>query len=161
MLHSTTRCAARRSPRRPLTRFLQGKPMELRLSNMVAAKGALTGCAKRKVSDYNSQPSVMPCGRRWDQGEWTKWCVHSDDWEPAGKTHGLQIQTSKGETIVTNDGATILKSIQALHPAAKMVRSQSIVLPFALRTFRSVGRLICRTRHRGWRWHNLSRCSCW
>ena len=32
-----------------------------------------------------------------------------------------QIQTSKGEVIVTNDGATILKSIQALHPAAKMV----------------------------------------
>ncbi|KDQ61036.1 hypothetical protein JAAARDRAFT_67441 [Jaapia argillacea MUCL 33604] len=31
------------------------------------------------------------------------------------------IQTSKGETIITNDGATILKSIQALHPAAKML----------------------------------------
>jgi len=31
-----------------------------------------------------------------------------------------QIQTSKGETVITNDGATILKSIQALHPAAKM-----------------------------------------
>lgn len=32
-----------------------------------------------------------------------------------------QIQTPKGELIITNDGATILKSIQALHPAAKMV----------------------------------------
>jgi T-complex protein 1 subunit delta len=32
-----------------------------------------------------------------------------------------QIQTSKGEVIVTNDGATILQSIQALHPASKMV----------------------------------------
>jgi len=31
-----------------------------------------------------------------------------------------QIQTSKGEVIVTNDGATILRSIQALHPASKM-----------------------------------------
>ncbi|KAF5347880.1 hypothetical protein D9757_013418 [Collybiopsis confluens] len=31
------------------------------------------------------------------------------------------IQTAKGETIITNDGATILKSIQALHPAAKML----------------------------------------
>lgn len=31
------------------------------------------------------------------------------------------ISTSKGEVIVTNDGATILKSIQALHPAAKML----------------------------------------
>lgn len=28
--------------------------------------------------------------------------------------------TAKGETIITNDGATILASIQALHPAAKM-----------------------------------------
>lgn len=35
----------------------------------------------------------------------------------------FQIQTSKGEVIITNDGATILKSIQALHPAAKMVCS--------------------------------------
>ena len=32
----------------------------------------------------------------------------------------MQIQTPKGELIITNDGATILKSIQALHPAAKM-----------------------------------------
>ncbi|EPS95438.1 hypothetical protein FOMPIDRAFT_1132484 [Fomitopsis schrenkii] len=31
------------------------------------------------------------------------------------------IQTSKGELVITNDGATILKSIQALHPAAKML----------------------------------------
>jgi len=31
------------------------------------------------------------------------------------------IQTSKGEVIVTNDGATILRSIQALHPASKML----------------------------------------
>jgi T-complex protein 1 subunit delta len=31
------------------------------------------------------------------------------------------IQTAKGELIVTNDGATILKSIQAIHPAAKML----------------------------------------
>ena len=33
-----------------------------------------------------------------------------------------QIQTPKGEVIITNDGATILKCIQAMHPAAKMVR---------------------------------------
>ncbi|THH10793.1 hypothetical protein EW145_g1072 [Phellinidium pouzarii] len=31
------------------------------------------------------------------------------------------IQNPKGEVIITNDGATILKSIQALHPAAKML----------------------------------------
>jgi hypothetical protein len=37
-------------------------------------------------------------------------------------TWRFKIQTSGGEVIVTNDGATILKSIQAMHPAAKMVR---------------------------------------
>ena len=32
------------------------------------------------------------------------------------------ITTSSGEVIVTNDGATILKNIGAMHPAARMVR---------------------------------------
>jgi phosphatidylserine decarboxylase len=41
---------------------------------------------------------------------------------PASERVFFKIQTSKGEVIVTNDGATILRSIQALHPAAKMVR---------------------------------------
>ncbi|TDL24830.1 t-complex protein 1 [Rickenella mellea] len=36
------------------------------------------------------------------------------------------IQTSKGEVIITNDGATILRSIQALHPAAKMLVDLSV-----------------------------------
>ncbi|KZT02192.1 t-complex protein 1 [Laetiporus sulphureus 93-53] len=36
------------------------------------------------------------------------------------------IQTSKGELIITNDGATIMKSLQALHPAAKMLVEMSI-----------------------------------
>ncbi|KAK4998620.1 T-complex protein 1 subunit delta [Elasticomyces elasticus] len=31
------------------------------------------------------------------------------------------IQTGKGETIITNDGATMLRSIAVLHPAAKML----------------------------------------
>ena len=43
-----------------------------------------------------------------------------------------QIQTSKGELIITNDGATILKSIQALHPAAKMVRTRSALYALGL-----------------------------
>jgi hypothetical protein len=48
--------------------------------------------------------------------------VSLDDYLPARLSNAcLQIQTSKGEVIVTNDGATILKSIQALHPASKMV----------------------------------------
>jgi hypothetical protein len=40
-----------------------------------------------------------------------------------------QIQTSKGEVIVTNDGATILQSIQALHPASKMVSERTSLDP--------------------------------
>lgn len=61
--------------------------------------------------------------RLWAQGEWTRWCANlADNNELSTLTTLSQIQTSKGEVIVTNDGATILKSIQALHPAAKMVR---------------------------------------
>ncbi|KAF8911011.1 T-complex protein 1 [Gymnopilus junonius] len=65
----------------------KGKPMELRLSNMVAAKA---------ISDA-VRTSLGPRGM------------------------DKMIQTAKGEVIVTNDGATILKSVQALHPAAKML----------------------------------------
>ena len=32
-----------------------------------------------------------------------------------------KIQTANGETVITNDGATILKHISVMHPAAKMV----------------------------------------
>lgn len=34
-----------------------------------------------------------------------------------------QIQDAKGDVTITNDGATILKQMQVLHPAAKMVKS--------------------------------------
>lgn len=33
----------------------------------------------------------------------------------------LQIQAANGDVTITNDGATILKQMQVLHPAAKMV----------------------------------------
>ncbi|KAF8831201.1 hypothetical protein HHX47_DHR1000014 [Lentinula edodes] len=69
----------------------KGKPMELRLSNMVAAKA---------ISDA-VRTSLGPRGM------------------------DKMIQTAKGETIITNDGATILKSIQALHPAAKMANVEA------------------------------------
>ncbi|CAG8756806.1 12110_t:CDS:2, partial [Acaulospora colombiana] len=58
------------------------KPMEVRLSNMTAAK-AISGAVRTSLG-------------------------------PKG-------MDKMGEVIVTNDGATILKSIQALHPAAKML----------------------------------------
>ena len=32
-----------------------------------------------------------------------------------------QIQTGNGEVVITNDGATILKHMAVLHPAARMV----------------------------------------
>lgn len=33
----------------------------------------------------------------------------------------FQIQDEKGDVTITNDGATILKQMQVLHPSAKMV----------------------------------------
>ena len=35
------------------------------------------------------------------------------------------IQTGNGEVTITNDGATILKQMSVIHPAAKMVREFS------------------------------------
>ncbi|KAF5381048.1 hypothetical protein D9615_004031 [Tricholomella constricta] len=72
----------------------KGKPMELRLSNMVAAK-AISNAVRTSLG-------------------------------PRGMDK--MIQTSKGEVIITNDGATILKSIQALHPAAKMASSPPVLV---------------------------------
>jgi len=37
------------------------------------------------------------------------------------------IKDSKGEVIITNDGATILKQMEVIHPAAKMVKSIQLV----------------------------------
>ncbi len=33
----------------------------------------------------------------------------------------MQIQTANGEVVITNDGATILKHMAVMHPAARMV----------------------------------------
>ncbi|KAF8343914.1 t-complex protein 1 [Cantharellus anzutake] len=63
------------------------KPMEVRLSNMTAAKA---------ISDA-VRTSLGPRGM------------------------DKMIQTAQGEVIVTNDGATILKHMAVLHPAAKML----------------------------------------
>ena len=35
------------------------------------------------------------------------------------------IQASNGDVTITNDGATILKQMKLLHPAARMVSSQT------------------------------------
>ena len=68
------------------------------------------------------QPLRTPYEHLWVQEGWTRWCVPRRSTRCPRSLSILQIQTSKGEVIITNDGATILKSIQALHPAAKMVR---------------------------------------
>lgn len=38
------------------------------------------------------------------------------------------IQTGSGEVVITNDGATILKHMSVMHPAARMVRLFSLFL---------------------------------
>ena len=64
------------------------------------------------------------------------------------------IQDGKGQVIITNDGATILKQIQVVHPTAKMVRAFPSQIQIFLTPF-----LACRdlqsSRYRGWRRHNL------
>lgn len=44
----------------------------------------------------------------------------------------LQIQDGKGDVTITNDGATILKQMQVLHPAAKMVHPSIKMKVFVL-----------------------------
>ncbi|KAI9022243.1 T-complex protein 1 subunit delta [Phycomyces nitens] len=65
----------------------KGKPMEVRMSNIIAAKAV--GDAIRT--------SLGPRGM------------------------DKMIQTGGGEVVITNDGATILKHMAVLHPAAKML----------------------------------------
>ena len=55
--------------------------------------------------------------------------ISSNVFLPSFLSPSSQIQTSKGEVIVTNDGATILQSIQALHPASKMVSGLTSLNP--------------------------------
>lgn len=40
-----------------------------------------------------------------------------------------QIQDGKGDVTITNDGATILKQMQVIHPAAQMVRVSALAIP--------------------------------
>jgi T-complex protein 1 subunit delta len=73
----------------------------------------------------------MLCGHHWVLVEWTRWLerFHPKVFLASFLSPSSQIQTSKGEVIVTNDGATILQSIQALHPASKMVSGRTSLDP--------------------------------
>lgn len=82
------------------------------------------------------------------QRVWIRWYrIHVPPASMSGSIVRLQqIQTSQGEVIVTNDGATILKHMAVLHPAAKMVRFALIalrpqfILDLARRSLRCSGR---------------------
>lgn len=37
------------------------------------------------------------------------------------------IQDARGEVLITNDGATILKKMDVVHPTAKMVQNKQII----------------------------------
>ncbi|KAL7006061.1 T-complex protein 1 subunit delta [Cystobasidiomycetes sp. EMM_F5] len=63
------------------------KPMEVRLSNMTAAK-AVSDCVRTSLGPRGMDKMII---------------------------------TSSGETVITNDGATILKHMSVMHPAARML----------------------------------------
>jgi hypothetical protein len=97
------------------------------------------------LSHWSSiQRSVMLLEHRWGQGEWIKWYPTRLSLSIIQILTLFQIQTSKGEVIITNDGATILKSIQALHPAAKMASSSFASLPAKANV--QISSLICLLR---------------
>lgn len=67
-------------------------------------------------------------GKIWNSWDFNiKRLNYWSEWEPFEKLLYiiylliLQIQAANGDVTITNDGATILKQMQVLHPAAKMV----------------------------------------
>lgn len=87
----------------------------------------------------------------WDPKGWTRWSVHVAPLCPAVSSCvsqltwclSPQIQDEKGDVTITNDGATILKQMQVLHPAAKMVGpASSSALPTATVTLTSLSALL-------------------
>ena len=85
----------------------------------------------------------MLCGHHWVLVVWTRWLEISSKTFLASSLFLLsQIQTSKGEVIVTNDGATILQSIQALHPASKMVSGGTSLDPNTMDIIDAFGQLV-------------------
>ena len=41
----------------------------------------------------------------------------------------LQIQNTKGKVLITNDGATVLKQMEVIHPTARMVSILKYFVP--------------------------------
>lgn len=94
--------------------------VKTRVTQISSRQGVRTRPHRARPALTRLQPLAMSCGRLWVPREWTRWCATT-----ISNTRVLilaaQIITSKNEVIITNDGATILRNIQAFHPAAKMV----------------------------------------
>jgi T-complex protein 1 subunit delta len=103
---------------RELGLIVKGKPTEVRLSNMNAAKG------KCRPSGLGPQLTNSRVGRCADESgtERNGQDGVSDLMLALVANADCQIQTGTGEVVITNDGATILKHMAVLHPAARMVR---------------------------------------
>lgn len=83
--------------------------MEVRLSNMTAAKGTpfpLPSNSHRASQLIHALLAAVADAVRTSLG-------------PRGMDK--MIQTAQGEVVITNDGATILKHMSVMHPAARMV----------------------------------------
>lgn len=68
------------------------------------------------------------------------------------------IKGADGSVIVTNDGATILKLMEVLHPAAKMVTICGVTVGEADSCLACAP--VSGTGHRGRRWHHICCCHC-
>lgn len=88
--------------------------MEVRLSNMTAAKGTSHPAPFPPRHEARAHPLSFPLAAVAD--------AVRTSLGPRGMDK--MIQTSSGEVVITNDGATILKHMSVMHPAAKMVRSR-------------------------------------
>lgn len=90
--------------------------MEVRLSNMNAAK-AVSDAVRTSLGPKGMDKMVRPSLPFFPRASSSP----PADPPPPRWSRGVQIQTAQGEVVITNDGATILKHMAVLHPAARMV----------------------------------------
>jgi T-complex protein 1 subunit delta len=83
------------------------KPAQVRSSNIIAAKGLF----------YFFKISSSRC-RLCSNVSWSS--RHGQNGIPL-VFKNIKIQSGEGEVVISNDGATILKKMGVMHPAAKMV----------------------------------------
>lgn len=123
--------------------------MEVRLSNLTAAKGAQRVSSPRTHLLLHRTPPLT-----------FRTCLLAAVADAVRTSLGPRgmdkmIQTAQGEVVITNDGATILKHMSVLHPAARMVSSTSQSLRSKLRSLRAARRPLGSPGHRGRRRHDF------